>query len=177
MRTSLIILLSAMGVASAAAQMDDYTMGASKQVDPAEEYAAELLLPFKRDLKSALVAGMANGADAAIDACKLEAPAIAERLSIDGVAVGRTSHRLRNPANTAPEWVTPILKEYLAGTGEWQPRVVELEAGRSGYVEPIQLQPLCLNCHGETLAPEVVRRLDELYPQDAATGFEVADRR
>ena len=48
---------------------------------------------------------------------------------------------------------------------------------RSGYVEPIVLQPLCLTCHGDSLAPEVAARIQDLYPQDRAVGYEVGDLR
>jgi hypothetical protein len=54
---------------------------------------------------------------------------------------------------------------------------VELSDTRLGYVEPIFLQPVCLTCHGETLAPDVASRIEELYPDDQATGFAVGDFR
>ncbi len=176
----LITLISAgvlTGVAAAGPQADDYTMGASRQVDPKEERGAELLAPFKRELKNALLEGMAAGPAAAIDACKLEAPAIVARLSTDGAIVGRSSHRLRNPANAGPEWVSPVIAAYLADKDGWQPRVIELDSGRTGYIEPIVLQPLCATCHGTDLKPEIAERLAELYPEDLGTGFEVGDLR
>jgi hypothetical protein len=164
-------------VASASPQVDDWVMGASKQVDPDEEKASTLLAPFKRELKAALLDGMAAGPAAAIDACKLEAPAIARRLSVDGVIVGRTSHRLRNPDNTAPDWVSPVLAEYLEQDGDWKPGLVDIGGERKGYVEPIAMQALCASCHGSALAPEIAERIAALYPEDQATGFDVGDLR
>lgn len=148
--------------------------------DPDQAWAergAELLTPFKRDLKQALLGGLEQGPAAAIDVCKLDAPAIAARLSTKGAEMGRTSHRLRNPANASPDWVRPILDAFLAGGEEPAPVAVELAGGRAGYVEPIALQPLCLTCHGSSLAPDVAARLSEAYPRDRATGFEVGDLR
>lgn len=113
----------------------------------------------------------------AIAACQLKAPEIADALSRDGVRVGRTSHRLRNPSNTAPEWVVPILEAYANDQSDWAPKTVALRNSRSGYVEPIILQPLCLTCHGDDLAPEVGSRIKELYPTDRAVGYEVGDLR
>jgi len=138
---------------------------------------AELLLPFKRDLKQALVSGLEEGAVNAISVCKAEAPAIAAALSIDGVKIGRSSHRLRNPANEAPGWVSAILENYLQIDSDRAPTAKVLPNNRVGYAEPITVQPLCLACHGKVLAPEVAARISETYPDDAATGFEEGDLR
>ena len=143
-------------------------------IDPAEQGAA-LLAPFKASLKNELVTGMQSGLDEAIAACKTAAPAIAESLSVDGVRMGRSSHRLRNPANVAPDWVAPAIEGYLAGRSE--PVSVELEGGRHGYIEPIMMQPMCLTCHGQELQPDVAEKLAELYPDDQATGFAAGDVR
>ena len=110
-------------------------------------------------------------------ACQLEAPAIATALSQDGIRLGRTSHRLRNPSNTGPEWVSPVLADYLANDSDRTPRTVPLPNGRSGFVEPIFVQPLCLTCHGTAIAPDVAARIKDLYPEDQAVGFEVGDLR
>ena len=91
--------------------------------------------------------------------------------------VGRASHRLRNPANAPPAWVAPILETWVADPAARAPRTVSLAEGRSGYVEPILLQPPCLTCHGESLAPEVAERIRTSYPEDRATGFQVGDLR
>ena len=109
--------------------------------------------------------------------CQIKAPEIAESLSRDGVQMGRSSHRLRNPANVSPEWVSPILEAYVSAQTDREPRIVELPGSRAGYVEPILLQPLCLTCHGDTLTTDVASRIEQLYPDDNATGFEVGDFR
>lgn len=143
----------------------------------AEKQGAALLMPFKKDLMAALKGGLAQGMDAAIAACNTEAPGIAARHSVDGVRIGRASHKLRNPANAAPEWVAPVLDQYLAADGKPDPRVVSISESRTGYVEPIMLGPQCLGCHGESLTPAVSARLAELYPDDQATGFAAGDLR
>lgn len=137
----------------------------------------ELLAPLKQNLKEALVAGMQEGPLHAVSVCKDQAPAIAASLSLDGVKLGRTSHRLRNPANVSPDWVEPILQGYLADAEDREPAVVSLPGNRQGYVEPIVLQPLCVTCHGKTLAPNLAARINEEYPEDQATGFDVGDLR
>ena len=138
---------------------------------------AELLAPFKNDLKQALVAGMQSGPIDAISVCKDQAPAIAESLSTEGVQMGRTSHRLRNPGNSAPEWVDTALQSYIGEDQGRAPRLVTLPNDRLGYVEPIATQPLCLACHGKSLAPDVAAHIADAYPEDQATGFEAGDLR
>ena len=145
--------------------------------DAAMERGAELLGPFKKELKEALIAGLGTGPEEAIGACKEQAPAIASSLSVDGVIVGRTSHRLRNPDNAAPDWVSPVLAAYLEAESARAPQVVVLADGRVGYVEPIVMQPLCLTCHGETLSDDIATRIEREYPRDEATGFAVGELR
>lgn len=143
----------------------------------AADRGAELLLPFKSQLKNALLTGIEQGPANAIGACRDEAPTIAANLSIDGVALGRSSHRLRNPANVAPVWVADVLNTYLQAESEHEPVALELPDRRQGYVEPIIMQPLCLTCHGENLSPAIAATIDQEYPRDEATGFEVGDLR
>ncbi len=74
---------------------------------------AELLAPFKKDLQQALKSGLAEGPAEAIQVCRVKAPGIADALSVEGVRMGRSSHKLRNPGNMAPDWVNPIMQAYL----------------------------------------------------------------
>lgn len=141
------------------------------------ERGAELLLPFKGELKQALIAGMKAGPVNAISVCKTEARNIADSLSIEGVRMGRSSHRLRNSENVAPGWVSPVLDGYLGDSSDRSPKVVKLPDNRMGYVEPIALQPMCLACHGVSLMPEVAAHIADMYPDDQATGFAVGDLR
>jgi hypothetical protein len=145
--------------------------------EPEPARGAKLLAPFKRDLQQALRDGLAQGPVEAIAACRVRAPEIADSLSRDGIRVGRTSDRLRNPSNVGPDWVAPILEAYAASPADRAPRTVALPDGRSGYVEPIRVQPPCLTCHGENLAPDVASRIRELYPADRAVGYRVGDLR
>jgi hypothetical protein len=138
---------------------------------------AELLAPFKKDLQQALKSGLAEGPAEAIQVCRVKAPGIANSLSVAGVRMGRTSHKLRNPDNTAPDWVSPIMQTFLDDPSSREPLAVGLADNRWGYVEPIMLQPLCLTCHGSELAPGVAEQISELYPQDHAIGFEAGDLR
>jgi len=143
-----------------------------KKIEPAATVAT-----FKRELKGALLEGLARGPANAIDACRIAAPEIAANLNRDGVIIGRTSDRLRNPANTAPAWVQPIMNAYLNDPDERLARTVALAGSRTGYVEPITAQPLCLTCHGSSLAPDVTAAISAHYPDDRAVGFRAGDLR
>lgn len=137
----------------------------------------DTVAPFRQRLMAALQAGLAEGPDSAIDACRVGAPAIAAASGGPGVTVGRSSHRLRNPANAPRPWVQPLLDGFVASPATAAPRALALPGGGVGYVEPIVLQPMCVTCHGATLAPAVQARIAALYPGDQATGFAPGDLR
>lgn len=177
-------------VASAAAGGDASAPGAAPaEPAPAEPAASEAeavwrergaaaIGALKRELVGELTAAMAEGgAENAIEVCRVRAPAIAKAVGSPGIRVGRTSHRLRNPANAAPAWVAPLLEDWVAGRRTTEPAVVALGDGRGGYVEPLFAAPMCLTCHGESLAPELEAKLRALYPEDRAIGFRAGELR
>lgn len=139
-----------------------------------------------KGLKQRLQAAMSSGGPAeAVTACNTQAPKVAETVhDRTGVTVGRSSLRLRNPANAeAPAWVSAWLAaqgerpaEGVAGLSE----VVATDAGQEARVLlPIAVEPVCVTCHGpqEGLAPAVAARIEALYPEDAATGYAPGDLR
>lgn len=154
-----------------------FTAATTHAQDAVLARGAERLAPFKQDLQQALKSGLAQGPAEAIQVCRVKAPDIADALSVAGVRMGRSSHRLRNPENEAPDWVRPIMQAYLDDPSSRSPQAVQLESDRWGYVEPIMVQPLCLTCHGSELAADIRLQIDELYPDDRATGFEAGDLR
>ena len=135
------------------------------------------LMPFKRDLMAALTLGLEGGTVAAVDACQLVAPGLPATHAERGFEVGRTSDRLRNPDNAPPDWVAPVLAGMVAGEIEVSPQQVSLADGRLGYLEPIRVGGMCLQCHGNDLAPGVAAALDARYPSDQARGYAVGDLR
>lgn len=138
---------------------------------------AEVLAPFKQQLKGELVEGMKKGTANAIDVCSVRAPEIAKAVGSDRVLVGRTSHKLRNPDNTPRPWVEPLLRSYVEDPSRTGPRAVALEGGGVGYVEPIVMAPMCLTCHGESMPDATKAAIAEKYPNDEAIGFANGDFR
>mgnify|MGYP005753558011 CR=1 FL=1 len=141
-----------------------------------KQRAAQTLLPFKQQLLQALQRGLEQGPAEAIDVCRLQAPAIAAAANADGIAIGRTSFRLRNPANAPAVWQQVGLR-YYQQSDDREPMLIDLEDGRVGYMEPIVTAPMCLACHGSELSAEVKDALSTHYPADQATGFAAGDLR
>jgi hypothetical protein len=142
-----------------------------------KEAGAAAVLPFKNSLKAALVAGLDEGPVNAVSVCRVEAPKLAENASRARAKVGRTSQKLRNPANAPKPWMEPFLEQYEQDPESREPSVVVIDERTVGYVEPIFVQPLCVTCHGETLAPDLAAKIEELYPNDQATGYAAGDLR
>jgi len=138
---------------------------------------AEAVLPLKQSLKGALVSGLEDGPVAAISTCRVEAPKLAAEASLGAVKVGRASGKLRNPSNVAKPWMQSILDVYETDPERREPAVVAIDKNTVGYAEPIFMQPLCVTCHGATLAPDLQTKLAELYPTDQATGYAAGDFR
>ena len=147
-------------------------------VDPVTARARERVAPYKAALKQALEKGMAESPEAAIEACAARAPEIARAASSDGMTIGRTALRLRNPDNAPRPWVVPVMEELsTAPKGTMASRTLSLPGGKIGYVEAIWLAPApCPVCHGDPAKP-IRDKLAARYPQDQATGFVPGDFR
>ena len=116
-----------------------------------------------------------EGPAAAIDVCSQEAVKIAQTVGEEqGVAIGRTSFKFRNPANVPRDWVKPFVEKRID-----TPQHVQLDNGSLGALFPIRLDVKCLMCHGQpdeildAVKPELAKR----YPNDAAIGFKQGDLR
>ena len=130
---------------------------------------------FGELVKTLMAEVASSGPAGAIGVCRDEAPRIAastsERL---GLEIGRTSWKLRNPANAAPAWAGELLADRPA-----EPRIARGPAGQLGVTLPIRVSAPCLACHGpeDSIPPDVRDALASLYPDDRATGFQSGDLR
>lgn len=148
--------------------------------------AAKNTAGFAEALKDELIYGMNNGGPiAAIGACNEKAPAIASAKSQDGWRVGRTSLKLRNAKNLPDAWEQAALAEFEARKAKGEPAdklakaeiVTENGQKTFRFMKAIPTAPLCLNCHGKELKPEVAAKLNALYPADQARGYADGDLR
>jgi hypothetical protein len=142
----------------------------------AEAAFAALQGGLLRRLQDATRAGPA----AAVDVCRVEAPAIAVHVAEQQkVAIGGTSHLLRNPKNAPPSWATATVAE-AAGQPAAAVRQRVFDLGDTvGVLRPIPMGLICTNCHGpaESLGADVCRALQQGYPHDKAVGFKEGDLR
>ena len=127
-----------------------------------------------------------SGPVGAIEVCQVRAPEIAVQLGEQrGLEVGRTALRLRNPANAPDEFERGILEHFrgelergVAPSSLNASRCEPVENGwRLDWIRPIVLQPMCVVCHGDALAPELRDELARRYPADQATGFKPGELR
>lgn len=156
----------------ALADIEKLTEPQKKQLDQAQNAQKYLGTILVQKVSSTATE---KGFPAAIDVCSAEAKQMAEQVGTEkGVKIGRTSDKLRNPSNTAPEWFS--LTQVRPSE---KPAVLTGPHGELGWVVPIRTAELCVNCHGtpETIHPEVAGILKEKYPEDQAMGYATGDLR
>ena len=151
------------------------------------EKAMQATAAFGQALKSELVSAMQSGGPlAAIEVCNTRAPLIADAVSLQqDVRVSRVSLKNRNPSNAPTDWQAEVLSsfEQRKSVGEnpaqltWQETVETASGQEFRFMKAIPTAGLCLQCHGQALAPEVAEKLNELYPEDQATGYSEGDLR
>lgn len=140
------------------------------------------------NLKAALGQAMQDtGPVGALEVCNVQAPAIAAAIDErEGVTVGRTSLKWRNPDNKPDAWERGILEKFAAdkagGASNLDLETWAVVPGPDGgrdfrYMKAIPTLPLCLKCHGTAVAPEVAEKIRTLYPEDHATGYGLGDLR
>lgn len=163
-----LALLSAICVASAPAALE--TEQEAQAIEKAHAAVSEVKADFQKALQEALKKGELKKA---LPGCRIK------NLRPEEMRVGRTSHRLRNPENAPPEWTKPYLKKFSQAKRSEIPKHVLTKLGphRYGYVQPIFVEPVCLNCHGRSVKEDVKEALRESYPEDRALNFDVGDFR
>lgn len=180
MRKAIIaVALGVAWVAVAPAQADDLGAHKAEAVGIVKKFGGSL----KTELLKAIKAG---GAQNAVPVCNREAPGIAQVVSAaSGWDVARTSLKLRNPDNRPDPWELAVLQKFEArkAGGEDPAKMAFAEIVDEGgakvfrFMKAIPTDQLCIQCHGDQIAPDVTAHLDNLYPQDQARGFRVGDIR
>jgi hypothetical protein len=150
----------------------------AQRVARAEDAIAELQSTLLARLQEAMAAG---GPAAAVTVCRDEAQALTAAVGEKHrLLIGRTSERVRNPANVPKPWAAAhVAASAGLKLAEATPRVIDLADRGIGVLRPIGVAPLCVACHG---APESVRAvigpvLADAYPDDRAVGYAPGDLR
>lgn len=138
-------------------------------------------------LKSSLMAAMNDGGPAeAVSVCNLIAPSLAAEISKKyGLEIGRTSLKVRNPANEADAWETDVLQRFETrlASGEaiqkltFKEKVGSESGSQWRMMKAIPTDKVCLSCHGKKIAEPIQARIEAHYPDDLATGFKLGDIR
>jgi hypothetical protein len=160
--------------ADAPASVDVADLDTSEKAHYQKAKAAQMALgsTLMKTLKAA-VAEQDYGAG--IAACQGAAPVVAEEVAKhQGVAIGRTSFKVRNPNNAPPAWAQAFVDQRVD-----HEVVLRGPDGQIRVLSPIKVAEPCLTCHGsaEQIPSEVKAKLTELYPEDQATGFAAGDLR
>lgn len=157
---------------------------ATPQVAELEQEARDLTAQFVSQLKPRLKQAMQEGGpNRAIEVCASAAPKIADSLSADsGWQVKRVSLKSRNASRAIPDsWERAVLQEFdrrqAAGEAAAQINYGELQGARYRYMQAQGTAGLCLNCHGDQLAPAVTDTLQKYYPDDQAIGYQLGQVR
>ncbi|MFC1796362.1 DUF3365 domain-containing protein [Pseudomonadota bacterium] len=156
-------------------------------VDSEIEKAKAAIGSFAAALQTELKLAMKEGGPVnAIGVCHTKALPITQAIAIEqGLKLSRVSLRNRNPANAPENWQIAVLQSFenRKDTGEdpaalsWH-EIANVDGRQQfRFMKAIPTAPLCLQCHGSTITPDVEARLNELYPQDKAIGFETGDIR
>lgn len=152
--------------------VEKMTPGQAGQMDRANEARAALFNRLNGRLQEELSQGSAASA---IGVCRDEAPRIAREVGRDNdLAIGRTSYRIRNPANRPPSWAEPWIRNRTEN-----PVYLQGRDGRFAALLPIRTLKTCETCHGPDgqIPPDVRAALLRNYPEDRATGFREGDLR
>jgi hypothetical protein len=168
--------------AQAAREWPTYSIKAAPTaLRPSIQYGDLVILSIQNAVLSELSRALAEGGPAtAVRVCHMSALTVAYWAgSEEGVAGGRTSARLRSPANAPPPWAAPVVARLAdRRTSGVDGFAVDLGA-RVGVMRPVAHRAVCAPCHGrdEQLSPRVRAELNELFPHDRATGFREGDLR
>lgn len=143
---------------------------------------AALLPAFGQHLMATVKSAMQSGGPLkAVEACQLLAPEIAAQHSQNPWKVGRTSLKVRNPANTADAWEKQVLEQFAKRAAAGEP-ITELShaekvGGEFRMMKAIATGEPCLACHGKNIEPSLAAVIDVRYPQDQARGFALGELR
>jgi hypothetical protein len=138
-------------------------------------------------LQTNLVAAMQEGGPVhAVEFCTGQALTLTDSVARDlgeGITLKRVSNRHRNPVNAPDAEEVKALRHFEAVLEEsgslpkdWVQRT---PGGDLRYYRPLVIAPPCLTCHGDPagMDPAVVSAIQQKYPDDHATGYEVGDLR
>lgn len=167
--------------------LSDPTLIEIQRIHPAgEAVASDLMKSLKQELQNALGEGDFAGA---VETCKGKAMPLTEEILQSNFRIldlKRVTTRPRNPEN-APDRIELAALDYFRSRIEngqdLPPSYIQKATSGSevwfNFYKPVYTAGLCLTCHGEPdrMSEDVLTTIDELYPNDKATGYRNGDFR
>ena len=124
-----------------------------------------------------------GGADHAVEFCNLRASSIVDSLNqANNCVISRVSEKNRNPQNTLQSETDKSLWEYYSDkSAELANDTLVQNSDGLVFYKPIRIGlPTCLKCHGtpgEEIDNATHEKIQNLYPADLATGYNLNDFR
>ena len=146
------------------------------------EDVKQKLLNYALETKGVLGKNLMNainkqGTEKAIEFCSTKAIVITDSMGTAlNATLKRVSDKPRNPINMANDNETTFineLKEKVSKGEKMTPKFTESDGKITGYF-PIETNAMCLQCHGSKdldIKPNVLKKIELLYPKDQATGY------
>jgi hypothetical protein len=155
---------------------------ASDLAPRAQAAIAETFGALSQNLMKALQEG---GVRQAVPFCQKNAAGLVKPIAEKhGLRIQRVSHKARNPANRATDAELALIQTFTQAIAEGRPltpKVVPQPDGAQVFYAPILIPAdACLKCHGipgDTMSTADHDFIRTLYPEDAATGFNLGDLR
>jgi septation ring formation regulator EzrA len=178
MKIQLLVILGAL-LTAMQVTADDKTQLTQETRGAIKALAAELKGTLQAAMKS-------DGPIKAISVCNEQAPKLAQKVSDEkGMEVARTSLKIRNELNAPDAWELAVLEQFEQRKSKGEPvKAIEYSeiTQHNGnkvfrYMKAIPADDVCLMCHGEKIPDQLSAKLDQLYPNDQATGFKKGDIR
>ncbi|WP_431134606.1 c-type heme family protein [Psychroserpens mesophilus] len=124
-----------------------------------------------------------KGTIAALEFCNIKAYPLTDSMAVvHNASIKRVTDKPRNQNNLADSNERDHIntfKEKLAGNLEMEPIVTEINEKVHVYY-PIVTNDMCLQCHGkpnQTMNQETLNKINQLYPNDKAIGYNINEIR
>ncbi len=152
---------------------------------PLRKRGKQIVKASAQSLKNHLTQAISQGGfEKAIQYCSHKAMPLTDSLSkAYDVKIGRVSHKNRNPSNAASALEMKLIRTYQKQNkqGKALESLIVAKKDKNIYYHPITIKnDLCLNCHGQKqkdIKVENYITIQNLYPNDKATGFSLGDVR
>lgn len=149
-----------------------------------QKIGGDLVSSTQKVLASNLVGAIQKGGPInALEFCNTEAIPLTDSMSVQLQAhIKRVTDQPRNPYNQADNTELSYIeaaKQSLSEGKDVKPSIRSINGKVTGYY-PIITNQLCMQCHGSEgsqIDETTLAKIQELYPEDKATGYDIGEFR